>query len=303
MHAVRIMKRVAVFRTMGRGFRDQEWCHGQAKGKGIFDDGGYRIDVLVTVESGKGGKTMKKGRRIHELLMTVVGFVVVAVVFMGCAGPRVTLTKEALAASGPTKPQASPEYRIQPGDQMDVKFFFNPELNEVVFVRPDGKISLQLVDDVQAAGLTPVELDTVLTEKYGKELRKPVISVIVKGFKGQRVYVGGEVVRGGLIELTPGMTALQAIMQAESILNTAKLDGVIVIRKGPDNQPVPMRVDLAKAIDGDPSEDIQLQPYDIVYVPKTWIAKANLFVKQYIADLFLYRGISLGYSLGRLGDN
>jgi len=246
---------------------------------------------------------MKAGRKVQLVVKAASVIAIVALGLMGCGAQRVTLTKEALAAGGATKSQAPPVYRIQPGDQMDVKFFFNPELNETVFVRPDGMISLQLVDDVQAAGLTPVELDTVLTEKYGKELRKPMISVIVKGFKGQRVYVGGEVQRGGLIELAPGMTALQAIMQAESILNTAKLDGVIVIRKGPDNEPIPIRVDLEKAIDGDPSEDIQLQPHDIVYVPKTWIAKANLFVKQYISDLFLYRGISLGYSLGRLNDN
>jgi len=86
-------------------------------------------------------------------------------------------------------------YIIQAGDQLDIKFFYNPELNDSVTVRPDGKISLQLVDEVQAAGQTPAQLDDFLTEKYAKELRKPVITVIVKSFASQRVYVGGEVNR------------------------------------------------------------------------------------------------------------
>jgi protein involved in polysaccharide export with SLBB domain len=67
--------------------------------------------------------------------------------------------------------QAPPEYRIQPGDQLDIKFFYNPELNETVVVRSDGKISLQLIDEVHASGLTPVQLDRELSRLYTPELR------------------------------------------------------------------------------------------------------------------------------------
>ena len=71
---------------------------------------------------------------------------------------------------------------------------------------------------------------------------------------------------------------------------------MIVIRKGPENQPIPIRVDLEQVIDGEvATEDFQLHPYDIVYVPKTWIAKANKFVNQYIARLLLSKGASLGF--------
>ncbi len=72
--------------------------------------------------------------------------------------------------------QPTPAYIIQPGDQLDVKFFFNPELNESVTVRPDGKISLQLVDEVQAAGLQPAALDEMLTRQYSRELKKPMVT-------------------------------------------------------------------------------------------------------------------------------
>ena len=183
-----------------------------------------------------------------------------------------------------------------PGDQLDIKLFFNPELNETILVRPDGKISLQLIDEVQAAGLTPAQLDTELTRLYSQELKRPSVTVIVRSFTGQRVYIGGEVTTPSLIPLTAGMTPLQAVMNAGGFKETAKPAGVIVIRKGPDNRPIPLRVDLQRIIDGaTTAEDLQLQPYDIVYVPKTWIAKANKFVNEYIEKLFLYRGTTLGF--------
>jgi protein involved in polysaccharide export with SLBB domain len=124
-----------------------------------------------------------------------------------------------------------------------------------------------------------------------------VITVIVRSFTGQRVYVGGEVNRPGLISLTAGMSALQAVISAGGLRETAKLDDAIVIRKGPDDRPIPLRVDLGKAIFGKLGEaHFQLQPYDIVYVPKTTIAKVNKFVNQYIERLFLFRGVSFGFS-------
>jgi len=194
-------------------------------------------------------------------------------------------------------PQPPPVYLIQPGDQLDIKFFYNPELNESVTVRPDGMISLQLVDEIHAAGQTPARLDDVLTEKYAGELRKPVISVIVKSFAAQRVYVGGEVNRQGFVNLAPGMGPLQAVIEAGGLKETADPGAVLLIRKGTENQPVPVRMDLKGALQGsDTLGGIQLQALDVVYVPKTFIAEANKFVKQYIEDLLLFRGVSLGFS-------
>ena len=202
---------------------------------------------------------------------------------------------EATAVMG--APEKNFVYIIQPGDQLDIKFFYNPELNDSVTVRPDGKISLQLLDEVQAAGQTPAQLDVFLTEKYAEELRKPVITVIVKSFASQRVYVGGEVNRQGFVNLAAGMSPLQAVIEAGGLKETADPGAVLLIRKGPENQPVPVRVDLNGTLDGSGTQSgIQLQALDVVYVPKTFIAEANKFVKQYIEDLLLFRGVSLGFS-------
>ena len=81
------------------------------------------------------------------------------------------------------------EFKIQVGDELDIKFFYNAGLNEQVIVRPDGRISLQLVQEIVAAGLTPAELTNVLVEKYSGELQRPVITVIVRAFGAQIIYV------------------------------------------------------------------------------------------------------------------
>lgn len=224
----------------------------------------------------------------------------VGLLLLGCASQTATVENDDLALA--TTAAEPPEYVIEAGDQLDIKFFFNPELNETVTVRPDGKISVQLLDDVQAAGLTPIQLDQALTDSYARELLKPQVTVIVKSFTGQRVYVDGEVNRPGLVDLRPGMTPLQAVIKAGGIKETAKPEAAIVVRKGPDNRPIPIGVDLNDAIYGASGQaHVQLQPQDIVYVPKTAIAKANKFVNQYIEQLLLFRGVSFGFSY-RLDD-
>jgi len=224
-------------------------------------------------------------------------FIIIAAtiaMLLGCASQQTAIKSKAHEFSTTTR-QQSP-YLIQPGDQLEIKFFYNSELNEKITVRPDGKISLQLVDDIQAAGLAPSQLDDVLTQKYAGELKNPVLTVIIRSFTAHRVYVGGEVIRPGLIELTAGMTALQAVFSVQGFKETAKPEGAIIIRKGPNDRPVPIRVNLMDINSKNTGAGLQLQPKDIVYVPKTFIAKTNKFVNQYIEQLFLFRGVSFGFS-------
>jgi protein involved in polysaccharide export with SLBB domain len=160
-------------------------------------------------------------------------------------------------------------------------------------------ISLQLIDEIKAAGLKPVELDSKLTELYSKELRKPVLTVIVRSFTRQRVYVGGEVNTPGLISLPAGMTVLQAIVQSGGLTNAANPAETLIIRKGENDTPIPIRVDLQSVVNATTTEaDIQLQPDDIVYVPISAIANVNKFIDQYIGGLLMFRGWSFGVTQG-----
>src|SRR5512137_2478425 len=106
-------------------------------------------------------------------------------------------------------------YLISVGDTLDIKFAYNPELNELaVPVRPDGRISLQLANDVPAANLTPDQLRKSLAEKYASELKKPEIAVIVRTFTSHRVFVDGEVVYPGMVEIKGPTTLMQVLSQS-----------------------------------------------------------------------------------------
>ena len=195
-----------------------------------------------------------------------------------------------LLASCASSPRPSPPpparepgapYLIKAGDYLDIRFYKTPELNVEVFVRPDGKISLEIVGDVQAAGLQPRELAGALTERYAGELARPRVSVIVRAFGGQ-VYVEGEVRTPSAPPFAMGITALQAISLAGGFLDTAQPNSVILIRLE-DGQYHGYRLALNDARTGrDIAQDVHLQPADILHVPRSRVADVNLFVEQYI---------------------
>ena len=198
-------------------------------------------------------------------------------------GPVVKYPSSALEFEASKANYPSKEYLIKVGDRLEVKFFKNPELNELVQVRPDGRISIQLAHDVKAAGTTPKSLTDALTAKYEAELKNPQITVLLRSFSQQNVFINGEVYRPLLIPLEGYLTALQGISLAGGFLDTARMDEVVLIRRTPDQPPQVFQLNLAKVIDGsDTSQDIQLTPQDIVFVPKSSIADIDLWIDQYI---------------------
>jgi protein involved in polysaccharide export with SLBB domain len=223
--------------------------------------------------------------------------VLALLVTTGCATAS-NATK--VASLKPAERAVSPdwEYTIQVGDQIDVKFYLNPELNEHLVVRPDGKISMQLVPEMQAAGRTPKELTEALKQEYSRELAKPELSVIMRTFSAQRIFVGGEVGRPGDKPLVGAITVLQAVAMAEGFKDTARMTEVIVIRRRPDGRPLVMAANIKAAISGaDVSQDLPLMPYDVVYVPRSTLASANLFVDQAIRKMI---PIKWGFRVDRI---
>lgn len=179
--------------------------------------------------------------------------------------------------------ESRPEYVIQQGDVLGIKFFFNPELNEEVTVRPDGRISLQLVPELVAAGRTPSDLTASLRELYGRQLDSPEISVIVRSFSAQRVYVDGEVNRAGELELVDGLTVLGAIASAQGLTDRARKEGILLIRRGDDGTPRVSELNVQRTRKG-LQPDPMLEPYDVVFVPMTGITQLNRWVEQYIKE-------------------
>lgn len=198
----------------------------------------------------------------------------------------------------PAPTSGDSSYRLQSGDEIEIKVFEIPELADRVLIRPDGKVSVLLLDDVQAAGLTPAELDAVLTSGYSKFYLNPRVTIIVRAFSGQRVYVGGEVNEPGMLELSGKLSLLAAVLESGGFRTTAKRSSVILLRKG-EGGPQIRRVNLEDML-ARGAPDIELQPFDVVFVPRTFIAKANLFVQQYVRDLLpLATNANFTYILGQ----
>jgi polysaccharide biosynthesis/export protein len=200
------------------------------------------------------------------------------------------------------------EYVIAAGDILDVKFIYNPEFNELALpVRPDGRISLQLAPDVKAAGLTPTQLRELLSNSYASELKRPDATVIVRSFGSKKVFVDGEVLGPRFVDLIMPTTVMRAITQAGGLRETARLSSVIVIRPDFEGKPVGTMVDLRKVIDGtDFTQDIYLMPYDIVYVPKSNIARVNKWVNEYITQMIPGLGGATPYTIyynNKYGNN
>lgn len=176
-------------------------------------------------------------------------------------------------------------YLLREGDVIAVRFWGNEELDDEILIRPDGKISLPFIDEVQAAGRTPADLDRSLTALYTEELTNPQITVILREAASERVYIGGEVGGQGVYELRGPVTLVQAIQGAGGFLTTARRKEVLLVRTTPEGR-VARAVNTLPILNGsDPAADVRLQASDIVFVPRTKITNIDLFVEQYVIGL------------------
>ncbi len=199
---------------------------------------------------------------------------------------------------------------LGPGDIIDIKFRYADELNDNQTIRPDGKITLQMIDEIQAAGLTPMDLDKQLTEQYAKYLKDPVISVVVREVVSQRVYVGGEVNKPGEVLLAGQLTPLQAIMASGGLDKMSAEPRNVLIIRHQQGQRYVATVDLSQALKTGAEEPFYLMAKDIVFVPRSRIEEVNLWVDKYINRLIpqgftyaeqLSASRSIGYSPGYYG--
>lgn len=175
-------------------------------------------------------------------------------------------------------------YVLQKGDEIAIKAYEHPDLEETVRVRPDGKISVQLAPDVPAAGMTPSELSETLSQVYSKFVKEPRISIIVRNFSAQRIYVGGEVLQPGVLPMAGDITVLGAIMQAGGFRPTARKDSILLLRDNGAGGKNVQFLNIKKLLAAG-GLDIRLQPFDVVYVPQSKIAKVDQFVDQYIRQV------------------
>jgi polysaccharide export outer membrane protein len=189
---------------------------------------------------------------------------------LAATGLLAQATTKSAGAPAPAQPQAAAattdsSYRIGPQDVLRIDVWKETEISRSVPVRPDGKISLPLLNDVQAAGLTAMELANVISEGLKKFITNPQVTVTVTEILSQRIYVTGEVTKPGAFPLLPKMTALQAISSAGGFTQFANPKKSYVLRTENGKQ-VKHPFNYKEVLNGK-AEDIPLLPGDTLVVP------------------------------------
>jgi len=185
-------------------------------------------------------------------------------------------------------------FRLAPGDEVSLRFFGAPDLNATQTVRRDGNITLDLVGDVNVAGMTPAEVQGVLGKQFDQQLQIKEISVTVTS--PGPIYVTGAVGEPGPYNMIRPTTALEAVMEAGGFFEMeAEVRNVLVIRRE-DNKWTSYVVNFKDVLNGKKEDPFYLQPYDVVYVPRTTIVKANQWIEQYISRMIPRIGIGINSS-------
>lgn len=181
------------------------------------------------------------------------------------------------------KPLADNTYRIQKGDKLSVKFFSHPELNEPsVIVRPDGFISLQIIDDIRAEGKTAAELKKELEKAYNETLLNPIISVAVIEFVAPRVFIGGQIKNAGRYDLRDAKTIVQVIFLAGGFTEDANRKMVILARPDGKGDWQTQAVNVMRILDKKSTEkDVDLRDGDYIFIPDSKISQFNKAVETF----------------------
>jgi polysaccharide export outer membrane protein len=182
---------------------------------------------------------------------------------LGVAAGTLAQSSDKPKAGGP---EASSDYVIGADDVLRISVWKEPELSEQLPVRPDGKISMPLLNDIPAAGLTPLALKDSITEKLKKYIADPRVTVVVTAMNSRRIFVTGEVTHTGPMNLLPHMTMLQALSQA-GFTQFANVKKIYLLRTENGKQ-VKLPFDYKAVIKGDhPEQNIALKPGDTLVVP------------------------------------
>jgi polysaccharide biosynthesis/export protein len=161
---------------------------------------------------------------------------------------------------------ASDSYVIGASDVLTITVWKEPTLSGSILVRPDGMISLALLGDVQASGLTPLQLSEQISTKLKKYIQDPNVSVVISQIHSKVVYLLGEVVKRGPVEMTPGMTLLEAIASAGGLTDFANSKKVYILRnEAGTQQKIP--ANYKEALKGNPALNVVLKPGDTIVVP------------------------------------
>ena len=221
-----------------------------------------------------------------SLFVRLVGVAAVCLGLGGCVTvnypvPEIPLPTQDAAFYAPPLEN---DYRIQVGDHLAIRSYFEKQMNQEVVVRPDGCISLLLMGDVRVSGVTPNQLADMITDNYRKVAENPDITVVITKTAAQSVYVGGDLQHPSMQPMDGPLTMTQAITMVGGFLPSANKNQVLLLRHQEDGHFAVFKVDIEKVLSNE-IPDVYLQRQDVVYVPKSLIGNINEFVLLYINNI------------------
>jgi polysaccharide export outer membrane protein len=173
-----------------------------------------------------------------------------------------------------------PDYRLYPGDQLDVTVLSAPELNRSVTVQPDGRITLPLIPPVMVADRSAPQVQAELAQAYASQLIRPDVSISVKQATSLKVFVGGEVDKPGVYDMPGDINALQAVLMAGGFKTSANTHNVAILRRGPGGQAMMRTADLGRSARNPYVDAVPLRRFDVVFVPRGGLSELGVFVNQ-----------------------
>jgi polysaccharide export outer membrane protein len=241
---------------------------------------GGAIGALGKGELGQAKKSRAMVRLINRVpaKFLLVSLCVGSLAILGvpaASGQSASLASVAPTANSsdpaPTPPESAalaPGFKIGADDVLTINVWKEPEVSQTVTVRPDGKISLPLVGEVTATGVTPKQLEAMIANQLTNYLSRPEVTVIVHEVKSQRIVVAGQVAKPGSYPLQTPMTVLDAVAQAGGPLEFAKVKSIYVLRIGPDGRPIRLKFNYRDVIKGNKlNQNVRLESHDTVVVP------------------------------------
>ncbi len=196
-----------------------------------------------------------------------------------------------------------PQYRLYPGDQVDIVVSSAPELSRTLTVGPDGRIVMPMTQPVMAAGHTFTQLEQALSAQLSKQLRDPRIAVSPRAYAPAQIFVGGEVGAQGTYTLPGPVGAMEAILMAGGLNASARPSQIAVLRRAPNGGMMMRTVNISGGMRNmaQYNDVMQLRRGDIVFVPKTHLAEIGVWVQAFRAALPI--DFNLSYQFGSNGGN
>jgi polysaccharide biosynthesis/export protein len=231
--------------------------------------------------------------RLVRLVLFIGGIAIAAPVLTG--QQPASLPQPVSVPPHPLSPelQTRPRYHIQPGDVIELNFPLETDFNQAITVAPDGYVSLKGIGDFYANGKSLTELHQALLTAYSSILHNPIINIDLKDFQKPFFLVNGQVAHPGKFDLREDLTVTEALAIAGGVTDSAKSSQVLLFRRVQGGSMVEVRkLDMHKMYKkGDLTEDVPLQPGDLVYVPQTALSKIQKFLPTSSMDMYATPGL------------